>query len=86
MLIKQLQFLVCLSGSCQLDFDDGIQKKRILLNKDTIGIKVSAGIWGVQKYLKNNTLLLVFSNGTYKEEDYLRNYDAFKKFKKINKK
>lgn len=83
---KQLQFLVCLYGSCQLDFDDGIKKKKILLNKDTIGVKVSAGIWGVQKYLKNNTLLLVFSNGTYKEEDYLRNYDAFKKFKKINKK
>ena len=30
---KQLQFLVCLSGSCQLDFDDGIKKKKYFIKQ-----------------------------------------------------
>lgn len=80
---KQSQFMVCLNGACRLDFDNGIKKKKIILDNNLIGIKVSPGIWGVQKYLKTNTILLVFSNGTYDEKDYIRNYKNFIKFKKL---
>ena len=50
-----MQLIVCLTGSCQLDFDNGFEKKSILLNTNTIGIKVSAKTWGVQKYLEKST-------------------------------
>ena len=49
-------------------------------------MRVSAGIWGVQKYLKQNTILLVFSDGSYDEKDYLRDYEGFKKYKKLKRK
>ena len=52
-------------------------KKKIILKNNLIGVKVSPGIWGIQKYLKSNTILLVFSNGTYNEKDYIRNYKNF---------
>ncbi len=82
---KQSQFMVCLRGKCQLDFDNGNKKKKIILKNNLIGVKVSPGIWGIQKYLKTNTILLVFSNGTYNEKDYIRNYKNFLKFKKKKK-
>ena len=77
---KQLQLIVCLTGSCQLDFDNGFEKKSILLNTNTIGIKVSAKTWGVQKYLEKNTILLVLSDSSYDEKDYIRDYKEFKNF------
>jgi dTDP-4-dehydrorhamnose 3,5-epimerase-like enzyme len=82
---KQLQFLICINGACQLDFDDGKKKQKILLDSNTKGVRVSAGIWGVQKYLKQNTILLVFSDGSYDEKDYLRDYEGFKSYKKLKK-
>jgi dTDP-4-dehydrorhamnose 3,5-epimerase-like enzyme len=82
---KQSQFMVCLQGKCQLDFDNGNKKRKIILKNNLIGVKVSPGIWGIQKYLEKNTILLVFSNGTYNEKDYIRNYKSFLKFKKKKK-
>ncbi len=82
---KESQFMVCLRGACELNFDDGIKKKKIILDNNLLGVKVSPGIWGIQKYLKANTILLVFSNGAYDEKDYIRNYKKFKIFKKLNK-
>ena len=78
--------MICISGSCKLDFDDGYQKKTIFLKNNTVAVKVAGGIWGVQKYLKEKTILLVFSDGAYDEKDYLRDYDKFKKYKKKRKK
>ena len=46
---KQVQFMICISGSCKLDFDDGYQKKTIFLKNNTVAVKVAGGIWGVQK-------------------------------------
>jgi len=82
---KQLQFMVCLSGSCQLEFDNFKTKKSIKLDNNKVGVKVSSGIWGVQKYLEKNTLLLVLSDAAFNEKDYLRDYKDFKKFIKSKK-
>ena len=82
---KQLQFMVCLSGSCQLEFDNVKATKRIKLDNNKVGVKVSSGIWGIQKYLKKNTILLVLSDAAYNEKDYLRDYKDFKKFIKSKK-
>ena len=77
--------MVCLSGSCQLEFDNFKTKKSIKLDNNKVGVKVSSGIWGVQKYLEKNTLLLVLSDAAFNEKDYLRDYKDFKKFIKSKK-
>ena len=82
---KQLQFMVCLKGACKLDFYDGKKKKTYCLNNNQKGIIVSPGIWSNQKYLKKNTILLVLCDKPYDEQDYIRSYDEFLKFKKKKK-
>lgn len=79
---QQEQFIVCLQGSCQLNFDSGKEKKSLILKENTFGIKVLAGIWSVQKYLEDNTLLLVLSDGPYDEKEYIRDYNEFLQFNK----
>ena len=54
----------------------------IVLKENTFGIKVLAGIWSVQKYLEDNTLLLVLSDGPYDEKEYIRDYNEFLQFNK----
>ena len=74
------QFMICVQGACLLDFDDGFMKKSILLSSKTKGVEVSSRIWGVQKYLQENTVLMVLSDHQYDEKDYIRSYTDFKKF------
>ena len=69
---KQLQFMVCLTGSCQLEFDNFKTKKSIKLDNNKVGVKVSSGIWGVQKYLEKNTLLLVLSDAAFNEKETIK--------------
>jgi len=82
---KQIQFMVCLKGCCQLDFYDGYRKKSYKLDNNQKGIMVPSGIWANQKYIKNNTMLLVLCDKPYDEQDYIRDYKEFLKFKKIKK-
>ena len=81
-----MQFMICINGSCSLEFDNGNEKETILLDRNDVGVEVQAGIWGEQTYLEDNTTLLVLSDSLYDEADYIRNYDEFKKYIQTDKK
>ena len=77
---RHSQFMICIQGSCMLNFDNGFIKESILLDSKSKGVEVSPHIWGVQKYLQDNTTLMVLTDYQYDEEDYIRDYQEFKRF------
>ncbi len=75
------QLLVCTIGSCIISCDDGIEKKNILLNKTNQGLLIPPLIWATQEYLEEPTVLTVFCDRVYEEDDYIRDYNQFLKFR-----
>ena len=79
---KLTQFLVCVSGICNVICDDGFSKKEITLDSPNKVLKVPNQIWAEQHYIVKNTSLLVMCDDIYNEEDYIRVYEDFKDFRK----
>ena len=77
------QFLVCTTGKCKVVCDDGISKKEIILNSPNQLLKIPNQIWAEQFYQEKNTTLLVMCDDIYKEEDYIRDYNFFIKYRQV---
>ena len=76
------QFLVAASGSFEVQFDDGNEKKTVLLNQPFRGLYIPPGIWASEINFSSGAICLVLASNKYDEKDYIRNYNEFLKFKK----
>ena len=74
------QFMVCLEGRVSIGLDDGRRRKKIVLAGPARGLLVPPGIWAEQDYAPRSTLL-VLCDRPYEAGDYLRDYDAFLRFR-----
>ena len=74
------QLLVCTNGSIEVSCDDGETKSTHILNKPYKGLLILPGVWAEQKYLENSSILTVLCDQPFNEEEYIRNYDEFKKY------
>jgi dTDP-4-dehydrorhamnose 3,5-epimerase-like enzyme len=72
------QFLLCLSGSCNVLVDDGMQREEFLLDAPNKGIYLPPMTWGVQYKYSDDAVLLVFASDYYDADDYIRTYSEFK--------
>tara|TARA_Y100000739_G_C20605436_1_gene465349 strand:+ start:1351 stop:1764 length:414 start_codon:yes stop_codon:yes gene_type:complete len=77
------QFLVCISGICKVRCDDGSSKKEITLDRPNKLLKIPNQIWAEQFYQEKNTSLLVMCDDIYKENDYIRDYKLFIKYREF---
>ncbi len=75
------QFLVALAGSFEVVLNDGEHEKTITLNKPYEGLLIKSGIWRELKNFSSGAVCLVVASEVYKEEDYIRDFDAFKSWK-----
>lgn len=75
-----LQLLICVSGKIRVTCDDGIGVTSQILEGIGNGLLVPAGIWAKQEYLTDGAVLMVLCDRGYEEEDYIRDYEEFKKF------
>ena len=71
------QFLVAVSGSFEVELDDGVNKKTVRLNRPYYGIHIPPGIWAAEKSFSSGAVCLVLTSHTYDEMDYIRNYNDF---------
>lgn len=78
---EQHQFLVCVHGECRLIVDDGQQREEILLNSPTAGVHIPPMVWGVQYQYTPDAVLLVLASDAYKAEDYIRDYDEYRRLR-----
>ncbi len=73
------QILVCIHGSCKILLDNGKEKKIVSLEKPYEGLYVSNKMWREMYDFSPDAVLMVLASEVYKEEDYIRDYDAFLK-------
>jgi uncharacterized RmlC-like cupin family protein len=73
------QVLIALNGSFEIFLDDGKKTKKIVLNRPDIGLYIPNGIWREMNKFSKNSVCLVLASDDYDENDYIRNYQEFKK-------
>lgn len=76
------EFIVALSGSFDVELDNGKEKKTYPLNRSYYGLFVPKGIWRTMTNFSTNSLALVLSSTDFSEDDYIMDYDEFKSYVK----
>lgn len=76
------EFIVALSGSFDVVLDDGFDKKKYSLNRSYFGLYVPKGMWRKMTNFSTNSLALVLSSTDYSNDDYIMDYDEFKKWRR----
>ena len=79
-----IQFMIPLSGSFEVLLDDGINKKKIMLNKPNKGLLIPQGIWREMDNFSSGAICMVLASENYEESDYFRDYSEFQKSKTVS--
>lgn len=79
------ELIIALSGSFDVLLDDGNEKKTFHLNRSYYGLYVPKGLWREMENFSTNSLALVLSSTKYSEDDYVYEYDEFRKLKQDGK-
>ena len=75
------QLLVAASGSFAVVLDDGKEKRRVVLNRPYQGLYIVPGIWRELEDFSSGSVCLVLASERYEEDDYIRQYDEFLKYR-----
>lgn len=75
------EFIVALSGSFDVILDDGMQKRTYSLNRSYYGLYVPSGLWREMNNFSTNSLALIVSSTEYDADDYIFEFDEFKKWR-----
>jgi hypothetical protein len=71
------QFLVAVSGSFEIELNDGNIKRTIVLNRPYFGLHVLPGVWAAEKSFSSGAVCLVLTSHEYDENDYIKKYKDF---------
>ena len=70
------EYIVALSGSFDVEIDDGEKKHTYALNRSYYGLYVPKGMWRTMTNFSTNSLALVLSSTDYDEQDYIMGVQA----------
>lgn len=79
------QILICIHGSCKVLLDNGIEKKKVFLEKPYEGLYVPNNMWREMYDFSEDAVLMCLASEIYDENDYIRDYNDFIKFVKKGK-
>lgn len=71
------QLIIAMSGSFDVVLDDGVDKKRIHLNRSYNGLYVCPMIWRELDNFSSGSVCMVLASNRYGEADYYRNFDDY---------
>ncbi len=77
---EQDEFIVALSGSFDVEVDNGHKKERFHLNRSYFGLHISPGSWRSMDNFSTNSLALVLASTYFDANDYIRDYQNFLEF------
>jgi len=77
------QLLVAAGGSFDVVLNDGNVKRTITLNRPYHGLLIVPGIWRELNNFSSGAICLVLASRKYEEEDYIREYEDFLKYKRL---
>ena len=75
------QFIVAASGSFSVTLTDGKERRTFFLNRPYKGLLVRPGMWRDLDDFSSGAVCMVLASDVYKEEDYIRDYEVFLKFR-----
>jgi hypothetical protein len=75
---QQQEVIVALSGSFEVVLHDGKKEQRFMLNRSYYGLYVPNMMWRSLENFSTNSLALIVSDMAYDEQDYIRDFGAFK--------
>lgn len=75
------EILIAASGSFEVELNDGVNKKTVLLNRPTYGLHVPPGVWATEKEYSSGVVCLALASDVYDMDDYINTYADFKKYR-----
>jgi hypothetical protein len=78
------QFLIAASGSFEVTLDDGKNKRTVMLNRPYYGLHIPPGVWAAEQGFSSGSICLVITSHKYDEADYIRSYQEFETYRKID--
>jgi dTDP-4-dehydrorhamnose 3,5-epimerase-like enzyme len=78
---KLEQFIIAANGSFDVVIDDGYNSMRFHLNRSYYGLYIPKMVWREIDNFSSGSVCLVLASEHFSEEDYIRNYNEFKKIK-----
>ena len=76
------QLVIAVSGSFDITINDGDNMINYQLNRSYNGLYIRPGIWRDLCNFSSGAICLVLASEYYSEDDYLRDFNEFLKFKK----
>ena len=78
---KLRQLIVAASGSFTINLFDGKDSRSFVLNQPNEGLLIAPGIWRELNGFSGGAICLVLASEEYSEDDYIRDYVRFKRWK-----
>ena len=75
------QYIIAASGSYDVILDDGKNRKRVTLNRPNIALHIVPGLWRKLDNFSSGSISLVLASHEYDENDYIRDYKEYLKYK-----
>lgn len=76
------QFMVCANGEIEIVCDDGDATARFTLAQPDEALPVPPGLWTEVRFRKDASVLLVLCDRPYEADDYIRDYEAFRTYRR----
>lgn len=77
---KNMEVVMAASGSFDLHLSDGNQDRVFHLNRANKGVLIPPGAWVNMQNFTTGTIVLVVCSEFYDEDDYIRDFDEYKKY------
>lgn len=77
------QLIIAASGSFRVTLDDGNMKRTFFLNRPYQGLYVKPGMWRDLDDFSSGAVCMVLASEVYQDEDYVRDYNYFLKYRNI---
>ncbi len=72
------QLIIAMSGSFDINLDDGVNNHRFHLNRSYYGLYVPSMMWRTIDNFSSGSVCMVLASENFAEEDYYRDYAEFK--------
>jgi len=73
------QILIAIKGKIIITLDNGKKEKKVLLDSPEKALYIPGGVWRTMQWLDSDSILLVLASDYYDENDYIRDYEIFRK-------
>ncbi|HEX8070887.1 MAG TPA: FdtA/QdtA family cupin domain-containing protein [Pyrinomonadaceae bacterium] len=71
------QLVIAMSGSFDIELDDGREKRKYHLNRSYYGLYICPMMWRYIDNFSSGSVCMVLASAFFDEADYFRTYDAF---------